>query len=237
MTDVVLVPGLWLDGSTWDQVVPGIEQAGHRARPLTLPGMQDRAADRSAITLQDHVDAVVAAIDAADSPVVLVGHSGGAAVAWCAVDARPDRVSRVVMIGGFPSADGEAVVRGLPAENGEVPFPGWDAFDDDEKRHLDDEALAAFAARSIPSPEGAVVGPVRLVDDRRLDVPVTMICPEYTADQMRAWLAAGESNLAELARVEDLTYVDLPTSHWPQLTRPAELAAAIVDAAGSVPGN
>lgn len=232
MTDIVLVPGLWLDGSTWDQVVPGIEQAGHRAVPLTLPGMQARDADRSAITLQDHVDAVVAAVDAASDPVVLVGHSAGAAVAWCAVDARPDRVARVVMIGGFPSGDGETVVGGLRAENGEVAFPGWDVFDDDEKRDLDEQELAAFVERSIPSPEGAVVGPARLSDERRLDVPVTMVCPEYTPDQMRAWLAAGESNLAELARVRDLTYVDLPTSHWPQLTRPVELAAAIVEAAG-----
>ncbi len=232
MTDVVLVPGLWLDASTWDHVVPGIEQAGHRAVPLTLPGMQAPDADRSGISLQDHVDAVVAAVDAAAEPVVLVGHSAGAAVAWGAVDARPHRVARLVTIGGWPSADGAAVVRGLAAQDGEVPFPGWENFDDDEKRDLDEAALEALAASMIPSPEGAVVGPVSLHDDLRYDVPLTMVCPEFTPDQLRAWLAAGEPNLAELSRVKDLSYVDLPTSHWPQVTRPAELAAAIVEAAG-----
>ena len=97
MTDIILVPGLWLDGSSWDQVVPTLERAGHRAHPLTLPGMESRDADRSRVTLRDHVDAVVEAIDAcaAAGQVVLVGHSGGCGIAHAAVDARPDRVARV----------------------------------------------------------------------------------------------------------------------------------------------
>ena len=33
--DVILVPGLWLDGASWERVVPPLEQAGHRVRPLT----------------------------------------------------------------------------------------------------------------------------------------------------------------------------------------------------------
>ena len=61
--DIILIPGLWLDGSSWDQVVPILEQAGHRAHALTLPGMTSKAADRSGITLRDHLAAVVEAID------------------------------------------------------------------------------------------------------------------------------------------------------------------------------
>ena len=57
--DVILIPGFWLDASSWDQVVPGLRQAGHRIHALTLPGMESKAADRAKITLRDHVDAVV----------------------------------------------------------------------------------------------------------------------------------------------------------------------------------
>ncbi|MDP9363877.1 MAG: alpha/beta fold hydrolase, partial [Chloroflexota bacterium] len=95
--DIILIPGLWLDGSSWATVAPVLEQAGHRAHPITLPGMEFRDADRSRITLRDHVDAVVAAIDALDpagGKVLLVGHSAGAALAHAAVDARPERVAR-----------------------------------------------------------------------------------------------------------------------------------------------
>jgi len=91
--DIILIPGLWLDGSSWDEVVPALEQAGHRTNALTLPGMESKHANRSEITLRDHVDAVVQVIDSggpAGGKVVLVGHSGGGAIAHAAADARPD---------------------------------------------------------------------------------------------------------------------------------------------------
>jgi Predicted hydrolases or acyltransferases (alpha/beta hydrolase superfamily) len=98
---IVLIPGFWLDGSSWDEILPALQQVGHHAQPLTLPGMESRDADRSGISLRDHVDAVVAVIDSVDpaaGEVVLVGHSGGGAIAHAAVDARPDRVARVVYV-------------------------------------------------------------------------------------------------------------------------------------------
>src|ERR671925_21648 len=54
--DLILIPGFWLDASSWDEVVPALEQAGHRVRALTLPGLQSPDADRSEIGLRDHVD-------------------------------------------------------------------------------------------------------------------------------------------------------------------------------------
>jgi hypothetical protein len=30
---IFLIPGLWLDGSSWDDVVPAVERAGHRVQP------------------------------------------------------------------------------------------------------------------------------------------------------------------------------------------------------------
>jgi hypothetical protein len=74
--DIILIPGLWLNGPSWDEVVPALEQAGHRTHPLTLPGMESKDADRSKITLRDHVDAVVEVVDSfdpADGKLVLVG--------------------------------------------------------------------------------------------------------------------------------------------------------------------
>ena len=59
--DVILVAGLWMGGWAWYEVAPALERAGHRTVPLTLPGMESAAADRSAITLDDHVAAVVLA--------------------------------------------------------------------------------------------------------------------------------------------------------------------------------
>jgi pimeloyl-ACP methyl ester carboxylesterase len=226
--DIILIPGLWLDGSSWDQVVPVLEQAGHRAHPLTLPGMESKDADRSEVTLRDHVDAVVAVVDAVDGPVALVGHSAGAAIAHAALDARPDRVARAVYVGGFPTGDGDAVADGFAAANGEVPLPDWSAFEDEELADLDDGALAAFRERAIPSPERVTRDPQRLSDERRYDVPVTVIVTEFTSEMLRKWIEQGAEPVREFTKIKDVEHVDLPTGHWPQFTRPEELALAIL---------
>lgn len=233
---ILLIPGLWLDGSSWEKVVPTIEQAGHRTYALMLPGMESKDADRAEITLRDHVDAVVAAIDSVDSAegkVVLVGHSAGGAIAHAAVDVRPDRVARVVYIGGFPIGDGDAVADGYPARNGEVPLPDWSAFEDEELVDLDDEARADFRERAIPSPEHVTRDPQQLSDERRYDVPVTVISTEFTSEMLRAWIEQGLAPVREFTKIRHVEYVDLPTGHWPQFTRPEELGRAILASVGS----
>ena len=102
--DILLIAGLWLDGSAWDDVVPALEALGHRPVPLTLPGQGDGSASA---TLDDQVAAVLAAVDASSGPAMVVGHSAACTLAWLAADARPEKVAKVALIGGFPSADGE----------------------------------------------------------------------------------------------------------------------------------
>ncbi|HET7326584.1 MAG TPA: alpha/beta hydrolase [Nocardioidaceae bacterium] len=230
--DIVLVPGLWLHGSSWDAVTPTLEKAGHHVRALTLPGMESKDADRSGIALRDHVDAVVAAIDQAAGPVLLVGHSAGSGIAHAAMDARPDRVARAVYVGGFPTPDGTPLLGGFEAENGEVAMPDWtEAGEEEMVTDFDDESLARFYAHAIPVPEGVVNGRQVLSDERRYDVPVTAVCPEYTADQLRSWVESGAEPVSELAKIRDVEYVDLPGGHWPQLRQPDALARVLLDAA------
>jgi pimeloyl-ACP methyl ester carboxylesterase len=230
---LVLVPGLWLPASTWDRVVPLLEAAGHTVHPLALPGTESPTADRSSITAQDHVDAIVAAVDAVDpaaGPVVLVGHSVGGALAWAAVDARPERVARIVFVASEPRSDGEATADGLPEADGEVPMPDWSAFDDDELRGLDEQLRAELRGTAVPAPLRVTRDPLRLADDRRLDVPATFVTCEYPSSMLRGMVEEGDSYTAEIARMRDVTWVDLGTGHWPQLSKPDELAAAILDA-------
>lgn len=224
--DIVLIPGFWLDASSWDPVVPVLEAAGHRTHPLTLPG-------GAGTTLRDHVDAVIAAVDGLADPAVLVGHSGGGSVAHAVVDARPERIARAVYVDSWPLGDGRSINSGLPAVDGEVPLPDWSFFDDADLADLDDGLRAAFRARAIRTPARVASDPQQLSDDpRRHAVPATVIACEASSAQLREWMAGGEEELAELARLQDVTWVDLPTGHWPQLTRPADLAEAIRAAVG-----
>ena len=108
--DIVLAGGLWLDGTAWDQVVPELRALGHRGIPVLLPGQGDGATGAS---LADQIAAVVDAVDAATAPVAVVGHSAACSLAWIVADRRPDAVSRVILIGGFPKADGDTYAASL----------------------------------------------------------------------------------------------------------------------------
>ena len=233
--DIILIPGLWLNGSSWDEVVPVLEEAGHRTHPLTLPGMASKDADRAGITLRDHVDAVVEVIDSFDpagGKVVLVGHSGGGAIAHAAVDARPERIARVVYVDSGPLGEGGVINDELPAADGEVPLPDWSLFEAEDLVDLDPELREAFRERAIPSPARVTSDRQQLSDERRYDVPVTVIACEFSSAMIREWMEQNHPAVQELGKIRDVDYIDLPTGHWPQFTRPEELGRAILASVG-----
>jgi pimeloyl-ACP methyl ester carboxylesterase len=217
--DILLIAGLWLDGSAWDDVVPALEALGHRPVPLTLPGQGDGSASA---TLDDQMAAVLAAVDSSSEKPMVVGHSAACTLAWLAADARPEKVAKVALIGGFPSADGERYADFFEVQDGVMPFPGWGPFEGPDSADLDEEARHRIASAAIPVPEGVTKGVVRLADERRFGVPVVLVCPEFSPAQAREWIEAGE--VPELAKVENLDLVDIDSGHWPMVTKPVELA-------------
>jgi SAM-dependent methyltransferase len=194
----------------------------------------DRTELTSASTLRfrarDHVDAVVTVVDAIPDPVVLVGHSGGGAIAHAVADARPERIARVVYVDSGPLGHGDAINDALPVVDGEVPLPDWSAFGEEDLVDLDDDLRERFRSIAIPEPVAVAKDTQVLGDDRRYDVPVTVITCEFPADRVRGLMAESHPYVAELAKIGDVEIVDLPTGHWPQLTRPRDLATAILAA-------
>ena len=224
--DIVLIAGMWLDGSAWEAVVPELERLGHRAVALTLPGQGD---DDSTATYDDQVAAVLAAVDAADAPVLVVGHSAACALAWVAGDARPEKIGGLALIGGVPSADGETYFGFFEPVDGVVPFPGWEPFAGPDSDDMSADLKASVAARAIAVPAAVTQGVVHLADERRYDLPVTLVCPEFTPTQAKEWVEGGD--VPELAKATRLAYVDIESGHWPMFTQPTELARILADCA------
>ena len=216
--DLILLAGLWLTGDVWAPVVAELTRLGHRPVVPPLPGADDGSATAS---LDDQLAAVLAAVDAADRPVV-VGHSAAATLAWLAADRRPADAARVVLVGGFPGADGSTYADFFPVVDGLMPFPGWQPFEGPDAVDLDEQARRRFAEAAVPVPAAVARAAVHPADERRHAVPVTLVCPEFGPDDARGWIEAGD--LPELARAGDVTLVDLDSGHWPMISRPAELA-------------
>jgi len=226
---IVLVPGFWLGGWAWDDVAAALRAEGHDVTAVTLPGLEALDADRSPITISDHVDAIRAAVTAAGDRVVLAVHSGAGAPGYAASDRVPERIAAMVYVDTGP-ATGPI----NPAfDAAEWPLPSWE----DLGENLDgisQEQLDTFRRRAVPEPGGPIREAATLGSEARLDVPSTVICTSMTSEQIKAAVQEGYAWIGGLAELRNVTYVDLPTSHWPMWSRPAELAAIIGDVARRV---
>ncbi len=228
-TSLILVPGFWLGGWAWDAVVAALPD-DLDVHAVTLPGLEPDD-DRRGITRADHVRAVTDLVDRLAGDVVLVGHSGGGALVGEVVDRRPDRVRRAVYVDSGPLEPG-AAIDAATTEQVEVPLPSWEqlAAQGSSTAGIDDDGLAEVRRRAVPHPAGVVRGAVQADDPRRFDVPVTVVCTSLPSEVLKTMAHGGPPFHTELGEITDVTYVDLPTGHWPMFSRPTDLAAAIVEA-------
>jgi pimeloyl-ACP methyl ester carboxylesterase len=229
-TPIILVPGFWLGAWAWDEVAAALRADGHDVTALTLPGLESADADQSAITMSDHVDAICDAVRAASAPVVLAVHSGTGFAGYAASDRVPDGIAAMVYVDSAPgigAMDPDFDGVGMP-----LPSPE-ELAENENLDGLSEEQLATFRQRAVPQPGGVLREGAELTNDARRDIPSTIICTGFPSEQVKAY--AKEHNpawLAGLAELRDVTWIDLPTSHWPMWSRPEELAAVIGDVAG-----
>ncbi len=96
---------------------------------------------------------------------------------------------------------------------------------------LSEEQLETFRQRAVLEPGSVLRDAVELTNEARLDIPSTLICTGYSSQEYKEARDEGYAWLAGLKEVRNVTWVDLPTSHWPMWSRPKELAQIIGDVA------
>jgi pimeloyl-ACP methyl ester carboxylesterase len=232
---VVLVPGFWLGAWAWDEVSAALRADGQHVTALTLPGLESADADRSAIAMSDHVDAISEAVREAEAPVVLAVHSGTGFAGYAASDQAPERIAAMVYVDSAPGIGAMD-----PDFDGvDMPMPSLEQLEQEENLDgLSEEQLETFRQRAVPQPGGVLRAGAELTNDARRDIPSTVICTGFPSEQVKAY--AEEHNpawLAGLVELRNVTWIDLPTSHWPMWSRPQELAAIIGDVAQGASGR
>jgi pimeloyl-ACP methyl ester carboxylesterase len=226
---IILVPGFWLGAWAWDEVAAMLRADGHNVTALTLPGLESVDTDRSRITMKDHVDAICDAVKAADAPVVLAVHSASGFSGYAASDRIPDRIAAMVYV---DTAPGKGALD-PDFEGVEKPMVWKDIEAEENLDGLSKEQKETFRRRAVPVPGGVLREAADLGSDARRDIPSTLICTGFSAEQYKTY-ATEHPEWAFLAGIPELrnaTWVDLPTSHWPMWSRPRELAAIIGDVA------
>ena len=220
---IILVPGFWLGAWAWDEVAAILEADGHEVTALTLPGLESKDADRSAITFQDHVDAIIRALEAAGQPAVLAVHSATGFTGYAASDQVPERIAAMVYVDtapGKPPLDPDFTDAEKPID--------WDR----DSRRGEPRRPERGAEGDVPragraGPGGILRGGLRRsrttpggTSPRRSSRPATPPrTTRSTPGEHPDW-----AFLAGIPELRNVTWIDLPTSHWPMWSKPTELA-------------
>jgi pimeloyl-ACP methyl ester carboxylesterase len=225
-TPIILVPGFWLGAWAWDDVIAKLHADGHDdVTAITLPGLESKETDRRGINFQDHVDAIVHALEAADRPAVLVVHSATGYSGYAASDVVPERIAAMVYVDtspGKPPLD--------PDFDGVDKPMVWEEIEAEENLDgLTDAQKATFRERAVPVPGGVVRGRYEFTNDARNDIPSTLIATGFPSDAYKQGAKDHPewSWLAGIPELRNATWIDLPTSHWPMWSKPDDIARII----------
>jgi len=225
---------------------------GHDASyPLTLTGLGERAHLASPkVDLETHVTDVVNLIEYEGlRDVVLLGHSYGGLVGTGVADRIPERISKLVYLDTAPLPDGVAVIDTYPAEArryveqqmkelGEGwrwPMPPREALPNfGSLKGLDDNQLRLLASRAVAQPFGTFTQPLRLKNPDREGMPKLGIVCSFSLDRVRQMIAS-EGHLFRGLAGPEWRFAELPTGHYPILSRPEDLAELLLDLASENP--
>ena len=219
--NIVLVHGLWADGSSWNKVIPILQNAGHRVIAVQL-------AERS---LAEDVATVKRAIDLVGGPTILVGHSfGGFVITNAAYNNQ--NVTGLVYVSAFAPDEGESAVNFVPVES--LP-PGLLVIDSGGFAYLNPEMFPQAFAQDVNTTEAKTLAVVQKPAHQSL---FTEPSGPPAWKQLPTWFEVSEGDhiippdsQRMFAQRMNATTISLNSSHASPVSHPDEIAQLILDAA------
>lgn len=109
-TTYILVHGAWHGSWCWHKITPLLEMAGHHVVTLDLPGLGQDTTPLADQTFAASVERVLACVDRAAEPVVLVGHSLGGMIISQVAEERPEKIRWLVYLTALLPCTGETAL-------------------------------------------------------------------------------------------------------------------------------
>ena len=220
--NVVLVHGLFADGSSWGKVIPILQRAG-----LHVTAVQNPLS-----SFQDDVDATRRVLALQDGPTVLVAHSYGGMVISQAGD--DPKVSALVYIAARAPDAGEdygALARKFPTPPASAGVV-WGA---DGFGQLSEQAFVHDFAGDLPPEDAQAYYAVQGRMSRATPAATTTVAAWHIKPTYYAVSTQDRTINPDLERFMahrmNADTIELPASHVSLLSQPEKVAALIIDAA------
>ncbi|MET7455535.1 alpha/beta hydrolase [Streptomyces sp. NPDC005574] len=253
MTVFIMVAGAFTGAEVWRETAALLAAAGSEAHAVPLTGVDaSRPAASAHVSLETHIEDVIAVIDAVGTAsgreIVLVGHDHGIHPALGAADRRPHHVTRVVYLDCGMPRNGVPALAAVPDQvlraqlagrarrdecDGVLAPPsrdGWQRWG--STADLSAAALDRLTALAAPQPLGTLLQPLRLTGAAAAMPTTGVLCTRngVSVDVVQQLADLGDPVLATLADPR-VTFLELPSGHWPMLSCPSALADVLVRAA------
>jgi pimeloyl-ACP methyl ester carboxylesterase len=219
-TNIVLVHGVWADGSSWNKVIPILENAGHRVIAVQLP----------LHSLADDVATVKRAIDLVGGPVTLVGHSYGGFVITNA-GYNNQNVTGLVYVSAFGPDEGESTANFVDVAK--LP-PGLLVFDSGGYAYINPEMFHQAFVQDANATEADLMAVVQKPAHQSI---LTEPSGPPAWKQLPTWFEVSEGDhiippdaQRLFAQRMNATTISLNSSHASLVTHPDEIAQLILNA-------
>lgn len=219
---VVLVHGAFADGSSWQRVIPLLKKAGLKVIAVQNP----------LDTLENDVAFTNRALDLAEGPVVLVGHSWGGVVITEA--GLHENVKALVYVAAFVPDIGQSLV---DAKKNYPDPPGQAFIVKDAKGFLkfSDEGVFKHFAADLPRGEQEIVAATQgAFSSIAIRQPVNNAAwrrkPSFVVVTTNDTVASPQMQRDQAKRM-GATSVEVASSHVVMLSHPEAVAKLILDAA------
>jgi pimeloyl-ACP methyl ester carboxylesterase len=233
---IVLVHGAYHDKRCWEPLQTALRAKGVDSVALDLPGHGADPTPLGDLTLDRYVDALLAAVDEIDEPVVLVGHSQAGVTISQAAERAPGKISALVYLTAALVDDGQSIIDVLASDPDGELAANVVISDDFTAMSIDPAAAAGLfyadceaataeraASQLCPEPLAVAATPLRLSAERWGSIPRSYIL----CTQDRAISPTAQRAMVAAVGVDQV--VELTSSHSPFLSMPDELAAVLLD--------
>ncbi len=218
--NIVLVHGLWADGSSWSKVIPILENAGHKVIAVQL----------ALHSLADDVATVKRAIDLVGGPTILVGHSFGGFVITNA-GYNNQNVTGLVYVSAFAPDKGESATTFVDVAT--LP-PGLLVFDSGGFAYINPGMFHEAFVQDTNATEAETLAVVQKPAHQSLFAEPSG-SPAWK--QLPTWFEVSESDhiippdaQRQFAQRMNATTISLNSSHASLVSHPDEIAELILNA-------